>query len=495
MSEEVDTLNTSDALFADLDIDAITSQALSQSEATQDTECTGNNGKDVNCQDMQKVNENECKIVNGIASSRSCAGDSHSRYFVNKYRNYHPTQPKGKKEVIVENRCLASQMRCDSSFSFSFIGDDTQIDEDTSQSNLEVLNDGPKDINLKSSVCDTQTRSDAGGRKFRCTPYLKTDNLSVSLIDTQDLPQTEANTQSQFCKTAATVLDTTQLKDDEGFKYRCTPYKTKSRDLCTQTQTQFELMAGTQYQSYLHESYQDSQSQVPLTAYNRQSQNGNEEKASQVQPDSQIPCTALCDMTGVIVESQNKNCELNTSDCDMFNDSICIDNCEDTSSACDKENKRIEPDNMEVSIYTQSLTCTKPSQTYPAKIHSLGDDLEPQNEKISPKPEAKSKSAVDSYDSKTDCSKGNKTKSSGLTKECKIGEDITKEKQSISAISHIHEKSLSYGDKAKSGMQVEAWSRSGLGLVPILPTTPGVGGTLQDRIKKRLQVNKFQNDV
>ncbi|XP_053407683.1 helicase POLQ-like [Mercenaria mercenaria] len=526
LSVEKENLNTSDALFADLDIDTLTSQALSQSQATsfpssKNKYSTKSCGKENDISVYKgcevKDSKNECLGEKGVVSLQTSTSESQSQYFVQRFGNYCPTQPVERKEILIDSKVLSSQGRNDSSFSFSFVGNDTQMLDQTVSVNsicdkinqcvFKVTDVGPKDGNLRDKTCDTQVehcqlKSDQGHGKLRCTPYFKTADLSVSMVNTQDVPQIE--NQSQFCipdgtqsKEYAPVLDTTQLKDDEGFKYRCTPYKTKSRDLCTQTQTQCELMAGTQYKAYLHESYKDSLSQLSLTSYSKQqSQIGDREKlgvlSSQFQQDSQIPCTGICDMTGVIIDSQNKDTETlaNTSDCDMFTDSFCDDNSSNNVCSTNHQVKSKELDTG-ITSHTQSLNCSESSQITQTRRQSLDDDLECMMQESQNLRKTRTKDGIQNQLSIQNCSKPeseieNKKVCLGWTK---ISGIVNEKKQKVSVTNLIQEQSLSYGDKNKSEIQSELRPQSTVGLVPNLPTTPGGAGSLQDRIKKRLMEN------
>ncbi|XP_053406623.1 helicase POLQ-like [Mercenaria mercenaria] len=525
LSVEKENLNTSDALFADLDIDTLTSQALSQSQATgspssKNKYSTKSCGKESDISVYKgcevKDSKNECLGEKGVVSLQTSTSESQSQYFVERFGNYRPTQPVERKEILIDSKVLSSQGRNDSSFSFSFVGYDTQMLDQTvsvnstcdkiNQSVFKVTDVGPKDGNLRDKTCDTQVehsqlKFDQGHRTLRRTPYFKTADLSVSMVNTQDVPQIE--NQSQFCipdgtqsKEYAPVLDTTQLKDDEGFKYRCTPYKTKSRDLCTPTQTQCELMAGTQYKAYLHESYKDSQSQLPLTSYSKQSQIGDREKlgvlSSQFQQDSQIPCTGICDMTGVIIDSQNKDTETlaNTSDCDMFTDSFCDDNSSNNVCSTNHQVKSKELDTG-ITSHTQSLNCSESSQITQTRRPSLDDDLECMMQESQNLRKSRTKDGIQNQLSIQNCSKPeseieNKKVCLGSTK---ISGIVNEKKQKVSVTNLVQEQSLSYGDKNKSEIQSELRPQSTVGLVPNLPTTPGGAGSLQDRIKKRLKEN------
>jgi hypothetical protein len=491
-------------LFADLDIDSITSQALSQSQNTDSLNakniCGSKGTEKENCNVASRTKHTNVEKTTADTS----INESQSQYFVKKFGNYRPSQPIERKEIFVDNSLTTSQSKNDTSFSFSFVGDETQVLDQTvseiKQSVFTVTNIGPKDGNLrerKHAIQNIQgfSKCRVKDHPFSSTPYFKTEDLSVSVIDTQDLPQCSSHSQfhvpeSTQCKDNSSLLDTTQLKDVEGFKYRCTPYKTKAKDLCTQSQC--ELMAGTQYQSYLHENYNDSQSEVTQTCDIKQSQQDvDREKVgvelTQYNQNSQISCTGLCDMTGVIIDSQkNTESKVNTSDCDIFSDSFGDEN------VCDKNGEMMSQEgDAGISSHTQSLNCSESSQSSQCRKSALEDDLEcmiqeSQNlRKTRTKVKGKSQHCFRNGSSVNNELQIKNTDSNLDNNEIVVKKNTSLQNNSVTSLGQ--QPSLQYGDVEKLGLQSGTKALSTIGLVHTLPTTPRVD-SLQDRIKKRLKV-------
>ena len=279
-----DSLNDSDLMLAELDIETITSQALSQAS----------NNTQSNLRTVQDINS---KVQDVSQVPNSCAKDSQSQYF-SKFRNYRHTQDIDK-EVVIENTlqhsgtCSSGTHVKDSSFSFSFVGEDTCCEDRT-------INDG-RELSQR-STCDTNKR-------------LYVQQISGSDISIGDV---SINPDTSLTQTQIESLHTTQLKDHEGTRYRCTPFKrVNTEDLCTQTQD--DLVARSQFESYVQATGDVSSQLKSITPCKSQIV---EDVLDRSLKDSQIPSTGLCNMTGMFVETQAGPDAMNTSG-DMFSTSFC----------------------------------------------------------------------------------------------------------------------------------------------------------------------------
>ena len=372
---------------------------------------------------------------------------SQSQYFGSKCRSYKATQPLKRTEFVVDtSQGICSRRRSvESTFSFSFVGDDTVCDSTCTQT--QVSGDKTQSCvhcgdSLSRCSCSKQhcAKQRLKSGKVQCTPYFQTADLSVSVVQTQDASSTQIDntlyqtqTQSQVMLTAE---GTTQLKDQEGFRYRCTPFqKPLATDLLTQTQTQAALVSGTQFNSI-----QQDQSQYPSDTQKDKSQGDKITAHSQCVTQG----ANLCNMTGVFVDSQAELADTaaNTSG-DIFEDSICDKDSADTSST---QNEAV------ITSHTQCLTERNKNTVGSGNIlHSESNsDLKTSNTKV------------------------------GVTIHTKPAQLLP-----TSAVM-IRDKTI---------MVNQSITRLGTTTLPALetslPTTPVAGGSLQEKIKKRLLVTLY----
>lgn len=448
-----DSLNDSDVLLADLDIDTLTSQALSQTQ--------GN------------------RILVESERELSCAPESQSQYFKSKFKNYKPTQVRDTKEVIIETasslKPSSKQDMNETSFSFSFVGEDTICDESKlsgqnapASVHYSQAESFCKEAKLKSQTVSSQccSRSNSEGRQFHCTPYVRTDCVSASVTETQpELTQTGAtptDSQAQFVS-----ANTTLLKDHEGFKYRCTPFKKVAQSLCTQTQTQGELVSGTQFDSFFHQTCEGTQIQCPERDGSQKVETPHH--LSQVCTQTDIPSTGLCNMTGMFIESQDIDGDnaANIS-CDMFNESLCANRDVDTANTqCTA--------GLEICSHTQSL------------VYSRKVDKKHSEESKSGRSES-----TDGSFRKSPVEENNGGQKNDMRKE---GGAYIKSEPVHAADAllsgdkqrrEVLDGAVAVGNVGKSGIQTQEL----LGLAAGVPRTPGTSGSsLQDKIKQRLLVS------
>lgn len=452
-----DSLNDSDALLADLDIDTLTSQALSQT------------------QDNRILVESEREL--------SCVSESQSQYFKSKFKNYKPTQVRDRKEVLLETasslKPSSKQDMNETLFSFSFVGEDTICDESKLSGQnapvsvhhsqvLDIAESFCKETKLKSQSVSSQfcSRSNSEGRQFHCTPYVRTDSVSTSVTETQpELTQTGAtktNSQAQFVS-----ANTTLLKDHEGFKYRCTPFKKIAQSLCTQTQSQGELVSGTQFDSIFHQTCEGSQIQC---LEGDSSQKGETpHHLSQGCTQSEIPSTGMCNMTGVFIESQDihGNNVANIS-CDIFNESLCANrdvNTANTQCAAD----------LEISSHTQSL------------VYSRKVDKKHSEQCKSGRSESTDGSFRKSHvEENNGGQKNDMRKEGGAHMKSEPVHDADALLSGDKQRREVLDGAVAVGNVGKSGTRTQELP----GLAAGVPRTPGINGSsLQDKIKQRLLVS------
>ncbi|WAR21960.1 HELQ-like protein [Mya arenaria] len=130
--QDEDLFNTSDALLADLDIDSITSQHISQIKTQgQNSGKENNDSEHIGGVEAELKKALNNKVSNGEILQDSTI-DSQSQYFVTnpRFRSYKATQPLDRKKVTVDNSQtqISRKPNDESTFSFSFVGEDTVCD-------------------------------------------------------------------------------------------------------------------------------------------------------------------------------------------------------------------------------------------------------------------------------------------------------------------------------------------------------------------------------
>ncbi|KAH3855655.1 hypothetical protein DPMN_098225 [Dreissena polymorpha] len=410
-----DELNTSDTLLADMDIETITSQALSQSQIA------------------FSVQNNNCS--KGTKENAELSQVDYKRF-----RNYKPTQPLGNDNSRQESSKPSSCT--EDSFSFSFVGEHTVCEE-----SYATQSSNSKQCEIQQSYHNLRNKPANIGPAFA-----KSDVYSCKRTDlVSSVPLKEVNVTDESFEGSQLVLtcvDTTQLKDSVGVKYRCTPFQRLLPVGAGQplNQTQSDLVSGTQYNSILHESCSGSQfpkEETQNMAPSQACQIGKLFSGSQL-VESQIPGTGVMNMTGVFVESQEDNDAANTSS-DMFDERVCEENDRGNPITCNSVKYELTPTQQDCGIasHTQSLIC---------------DD----------------RATSDLLNSQVSNSKDKDHE--------KVTENDNKKQQAF-VQRLIKNSAVTYGDSSKMGNNTLSSNP-----VTVLCATPGTS-SLQEKIKKRLVEN------
>ncbi|KAL4231945.1 hypothetical protein ACF0H5_009521 [Mactra antiquata] len=343
-SADNDIMNKSDAMLAELDIDTLTSQAFIQSGTNHvistdkyshmkkdSSESKLDNGGSVVKHD--NANAKHVTVKSQLDESDIITSPTESQYFVSKFRRYKPSQPVQRKEIVLDNSFNVSRHRPDTK----------------SQCNVLHIHDTEiLTVSLNDSTCKGNCVSKQSDRSIHGVSNV------VSMSSTGDC--------SQLSLSDDTFSDVTQLKDNDGFKYRCTPFRHKTQEFSGMTQTQCQLMAGTQYKTYIHDTIQTQSQAIPCDRM-----------------DSQIQSSVMYHMTGALLETQNNVAENdgNMSGCDLFNDSLIERSCPAVIGPGGDvvDNKLTKPVDEVVSNTQSLLYCDNDGKTQ-TRRDSFDEDLD-----------------------------------------------------------------------------------------------------------------------
>ena len=529
--------------MADLDLENVSPQLVPNI-----SNCAQNAGSLENCVDgksalksinrFQRIascNDLEKNQLSASGKSDSCHLDTtdqmESPYFVSKFKNYIPTQGEkvknedskdlyqtGDRSKVPQN--TLENLKEKSMFSFSFVGNDTVCDEPDDS----VVFGSPvkrsrktarKMWNLtKSSSTDEQ---DLSTNKLEwCPGHFETStqvannhliknvaknqvNVMCKLQLVQNPSKVYSNSENSQLdisvmtqESMANEADITQLKDRTvTVKYRCTPYKRQEshNESCTQistpTQTQCSLVL------------------TPVTCKSTvQSQNKDMDierssgKCIRLVSQCDIQPTPICDMTGLIVDSQSEEAGQMGPRCDTFDDSFHDPDLLTQIEKMDEEysqklysqasgsEEHAEMKNIDITSHTQSLVVGQKSSNNKRTFEDdIGDIFNASQKRRN---QERKKSRLASASDRMKCCSVKNTESVIENIDFKVNSKsvvLIPDKKNVGSTGSISFKekkpnysitdgTVIYGSKGKSAEKA---------------VTPG-GGSLQDKIKQRLKV-------
>ena len=453
---------------------------------TQDMDSTVNHGGKFACANDSLALVKVKKVCNASISG------SESQYFQtpltepmpSKFGDYKPTQRSGEKEIVIENKVTKCQGHVCTPFNFSFIGCDTQCDCDTSLNDSNTTVDGNFNESQKDRTKQTdQTLQEIEANfNYRLHDNKRVLNSQLSSVDVFD------DSQTRFAK----------------FK-RVSHSKIENSQMISQgSQLKPELVSGTQYHLGL-------QSQFLNTQNNSQIQSTSVFNQTGLIVDSQF------NQTGAIIDSQ-ENGEASDGDIfeDSFNNSAILSQIDEldakTNLVCQKsDSKRTTTEtDPDVTSHTQSLTgsCNQRTTTSHRKRQRrkssldcdiMSIELEMQrrrgNNNINVSDSMRQNSAMKENSEAAKVLVSNPRNSithSELSTIVNVEVNTELQRSGASDLvvhgdretSLMHDSAVNIGGTKKNDKPgVESGNRR-----PTEPVTPVVGGTLQDRLRKKLQV-------
>lgn len=432
------------------------------------------------------VNDSLALIKVGKACSNTTF-ESQSQYFQtpltepmpSKFRNYKPTQKSSEKETVIENKVTRCQGHVCTPFNFSFTGCDSQCDCDMS------INESDMTLNSKcagfnKSCKDIDTHQTQAG--------------SASLNSRQNCKQTVSRTQLANVD----VFKESQLVS-EG-KYGISDCILNSENIKSQ-QSKQALISGTQYYTEANCQFQNSQSNSQILSSPAFNQTG-------LIVDSQF------NQTGLIIDSQDNG---EHSDGDMFEDSFnnsdVLSQIEELDANVSQAVKSQTDDKIsvaetdpDVTSHTQSLmgslkkrtlgTCRKRQRrksSFGSDIASI--ELEMQKRQCDNNLSTNDRLQDTALEDNTESEKVFKfmsgSRSHNLRSEVNdtVNIEVRTELQKCDIstereLSLVHDCAVNICDKRTNDRTVLESANS----MPTEPETPVVERTLQDRLKKKLQV-------
>ena len=475
---------------------------------TQDLETTANHDGKFVCANDSVALIKVKKVGNNSLSA------SQSQYFQtpltepipSKFGHYKPTQRSAEKEVVIENKVTKCTSRVCTPFSFSFIGCDSQCDCDESLNDSNAMvdgsfNDSQKVASIKDKVKQTDQILKERGVQFesRQPDAKRISNSQLSDFD---------------------VFDGSQRNDSQ----RILPDSRKishskidhSQMLSQGSQLKPELVSGTQYHLGLQSQFLNTQNKSQFLNTQNKSQYVNMQNNSQIQSTSVFNQTGLIvdsqfNQTGAIVDSQDNE---EVSDGDIFEDSFNnsallsqVDELDTKTNVAGEKNgsKRTAERDPDVSSHTQSLmgSCNQRGTASHRKRQRRKSSLESDISSI----ELEMQRRRGNGNNVSNSSRGNsalkensesakmlvsnlrdRISGSDISTIVKVntelqGSDACDEVVNIDReTSLVHDRAVDIGDRKNndtSGVENRRLSE---------PVTPVVGGTLQDRLRKKLQV-------
>ena len=477
---------------------------------TQDLDTTANHdGKFVCANDSVAL----IKVKNVNNASLSA---SQSQYFQtplsepipSKFGHYKPTQRSAEKEVVIENKVTKCTSRVCTPFSFSFIGCDSQCDCDESLNDSNAMvdgsfNDSQKVTSIKDKVKQTDQILKERGVQFE-SRQPDAERISNSQLSDFDVFDGSQRNDSQRILPESRKISHSKID--------------RSQMLSQGSQLKPELVSGTQYHLGLQSQFLNTQNKSQFLNTQNKSQYVNTQNNSQIQSTSVFNQTGLIvdsqfNQTGAIVDSQDNE---EVSDGDIFEDSFNnsallsqVDELDAKTNVTGEKNgsKRTAERDPDVSSHTQSLmgSCnqrgTASHRKRQRRKSSLDSDissieLEMQRRRVNGNNVSNSSRGNSALKENSEaaemCVSYLRDGISGSDISTIVNVKVNTELQGSDACdevvnidreaSLVHDRAVNIGDTKNndtSGVEKRRLSA---------PVTPVVGGTLQDRLRKKLQV-------
>ena len=446
--------------------------------------------------------------------SNDTLSQSQSQYFhtqltepmPSKFGNYKPTQKLTEKEVVIENKVTKCSSRVCTPFSFSFIGCDTQCDCDTSlndsvsnaMEDASCINDSQNGAKVKAK------QSDQIQQKRGVTSY--SGQTGSKKISSSQLSSIDVFGESQ-------TVTGRKLPNSKHISH----YKIDYSQMTSQnSQSKQELVSGTQYHLGLQSQFQNTQ--------NNNSQFLNMQNNSQIQSSSVFNQTGLIvdsqfNQTGAIVDSQDNGIgEISDDDIfeDSFNNSALLSQVDEldakaneTASHRSDSKGTVKDHDPDVTSHTQSLmgSCNQSGKTLHRKrrrrkssfdndISSIEQEMQRRRgESNNVSNSSGGDEALKENLEATRVCETNRKRVAGSDMSMMVNVKVNTELQGNDTkdlmvntdkeTSLVHDKAVNIGNtKDSHTSSVEKKSLTE-------PVTPTVGGTLQDRLRKKLQVAPY----